>query len=378
VKILFIANVDSVYTRELAGSFLAEGHEVHGFDPRVGFLDLASVPRGAAQIVSGGKGLFRRVLHKLRGGSKRLSGAQGCYDVVNVHYCAPWYGDWANEIRAIAPVFVCSVWGSDYIKASDEDKERQKPLYDLADAVSFNNEVIKDAFVLDFNARGSNLGHKARLARLPLGVFTTIREAERTFNRQAALRILGLPSGRTIVCCGTNGRLIQQHVDIVSSMNKVGNRLSTLCHLVFPMAYGSTREGVQALKDALACTDLEYTISESFLPDQEVALLRLVSDVLVQVQEHDMFSGAMQESMMAGKVVLTGSWLPYEMLDRAGGYLHRVDSVCEVGERVLQILGDLDAELERASVNRVVVEKISGPKATFPEWVRLYKELQSK
>ena len=144
------------------------------------------------------------------------------------------------------------------------------------------------------------------------------------------------------------------------------------------MAYGSTREGVQALKDALACTDLEYTISESFLPDQEVALLRLVSDVLVQVQEHDMFSGAMQESMMAGKVVLTGSWLPYEMLDRAGGYLHRVDSVCEVGERVLQILGDLDAELERASVNRVVVEKISGPKATFPEWVRLYKELQSK
>ena len=70
------------------------------------------------------------------------------------------------------------------------------------------------------------------------------------------------------------------------------------------------KANLQPIKYFLALTH----IITKRLNDQELTNLRLNCEVFINLQDTDQLSGAMLETLCADKIVITGSWLNYDVL----------------------------------------------------------------
>ena len=80
------------------------------------------------------------------------------------------------------------------------------------------------------------------------------------------------------------------------------------------MTYGLTAEYLNQIIDHLKKTGLSYIILSDFLTKKEVAKLRLITDIAINISISDAYSASVQEQIYAENIVITGNWLPYDYL----------------------------------------------------------------
>jgi len=109
------------------------------------------------------------------------------------------------------------------------------------------------------------------------------------------------------------------------------------------------------------------------MPDREIALIRKASDVFINVQVTDQFSGSMQEHLFAENVVITGDWLPYKTLDERGVFMRKVSSVDDVGRELLHVAHNLDSLRKNCLINPDIIWELSSWEKNIQSWVGLYE-----
>jgi len=290
---------------------------------------------------------------------------KGHYDVVNIHY-SRWYYRWLLPLFGrIGTRLVISTYGSDFYRVSKKIRNRLRPVYAGADAVTFTNRLTKEAFV-DFYKDFAYKSYVCRFGLEPLEYIDRNRKTDRAEIR----RNLGYAADKIIVTCGYNATSAQQHFQIIEAIETLDKELQEKCQFVFLLTYGDDRYRQRVL-ETLAKVSFHYAVVEEFLYADDNAYVKLASDVMVNILETDSFSGSMQEFLYAGNVVITGEWLPYEVLDDAGIFWYKIKTPQALGSVLQKVLKGFETVKEQTTGNREIVASLSSWEKNIDCWRRV-------
>jgi len=231
--------------------------------------------------------------------------------------------------------------------------------------------------MLDFDSYYRNkYSNKLRICSFGLAPLEVLRSLE--LNKRECRELLSLPEESLIVTVGYNNSPAQQHIEILNSIEKHKRGIPENAFLVLPMTYGATDEYRNTVRKYLEQHGFGYRIFDKFMPDREMAMLRKASDLMIQVQITDQFSGSMLEHLYTENVVITGDWLPYGTLDEKGVFMLRVSSVKEVGEKLVYAVNNLDSLKEKCKKNPEIIWELSSWEKNIQSWIDVYEELLRK
>ncbi len=295
----------------------------------------------------------------------------GRYEIAHLHFAGAYYRPYLPLIRRLAKRLAVSIWGSDLHQAGRLERTFKQGLFRAADALTFSNPEVRDDFLRVYPDTPEE---KIHLCRFGLSILEEVRRLREAESRRQWRRALDLPSEARIVVCGHSASPVVQHDKILDALHSVEARLPPECVFVFPLTYGwsDTRARV---RHALTGSRLAYRLFEQPLSDADLARLRLAADVMINVHKSDALSGAMQEHLFAGSIVIAGRWLPYRVLEERGAYLVRVDDIGSLGATLISVLERLDEHRAASRRNAEVIWRLSGWEHVIGSWLALYEKL---
>lgn len=294
----------------------------------------------------------------------------GKYDICHVHYYMQFYSGLNKYISRIGKKIIVSIWGSDFYQRSRIERRNQKKLYDLADIITFANYKTQDDFLAFYENKYSE---KTRILLYGLKPLECI-DSFRNNDIQEMKKLLSIPEHSIVVTTGSCSTENQRHREIFDSILNSAEEFPDHVFFVVPLTYGDPDYRIQIMS-FLQKLHFPHKIFINYLSDEDVAKLRLVTDVFINVQKSDQLSGAMQEHLYAGSVVITGSWLPYEILYRKGVKLVRIDGLAELGNSLNKVVNHLDEFKIGTDINRSVIEETGLWSKNINHWIHLYHSI---
>lgn len=297
---------------------------------------------------------------------KRFSKIGKKYNLIHIHYLETPNLAIQDLILQHSSNILITIWGSDFYKRTDKELFSFCPLLCNASAISFtNNHTLNE-----FKTR-TGINNNLTVLRFGLEPLQSLYENIRHYSKDKAKLYLRLDDNY-VVTVGTNARKSQNHIPAINSLIKVRDKLPQKTTIVLPLTYLRHNRYMNELRDY--CNQVEefdFILLEKFLTDEELALWRIATDVLVQVQDTDQLSGAMQEHIYAGSKVITGSWLPYNIFISNGIKLFRVDKVAEVGDELARIINE-PIDIHR---HQKIIWELSSWANNAKNWLSLYNDI---
>ncbi|HOE91520.1 MAG TPA: hypothetical protein PLV22_06065, partial [Candidatus Cloacimonadota bacterium] len=176
-------------------------------------------------------------------------------------------------------------------------------------------------------------------------------------------------SAKYCILAGTNAQENQQHELMIEQLNMLPDEVKRQVCFIFPLTYGNNKERVVNL---LKESNINYLIYDNWLTDQEIAELRIICDIIIQLQTNDQFSGAMQEALYAGNQVITGAWLDYSDFIQRGIDIHYISDFPALVDQISAVLALI--ELKEVNKNPDRVWELSSWEKNIIAWYEIYKE----
>lgn len=296
---------------------------------------------------------------------KQLQTIHNNYDVINFHYITPQYLDML-KINFSAKVLL-SVWGSDFYRASKEDKLSLKKMMDKSDLLTVTNpQMKKDIEVYYKNSTPP-------IVTMPFGLEPLENLKNNNITKEKSRKVIGAKKEEIVVCVGYNRSVDQHHIDILHSIDSIlTDNEKERIFILLPLTYGSDMKYVEEIKTYLAQFKIRHKIFFEFMTNDEVAILRQATDIFIQLQTTDQLSGSMIEHMYAKNLIITGSWLPYKILEENDIYFRKIDTVDEIGKELAYCIENLNDEIAKVQKN----DKITYALTSWPEviysWYKVY------
>ncbi len=245
------------------------------------------------------------------------------YESIHFHYID-------RESSIIAKMFdkytksniIISIWGSDLYNFSKTNSLTFLEACKTAKYITFANKSIKNQFIELTNWNQNNL-IVIRFGLTPIDFII-----KNSLNKDECKDKLGWDISKIAITIGYNLNPIQQHLKILENFKgELLNQYTDKILLVIPITYGNYPDYKKEIIKTLKELPFKYFIYDSFLSNDKVSILRKASDIMIQLQEHDQFSGSMQEYIFSNNIVITGEWLPYETLKENEVYYETVKSI---------------------------------------------------
>lgn len=285
------------------------------------------------------------------------------FKAINIHFVYVYYILIYSVLAKNTLIF--TIYGSDFYRMNPFKRWLQKFLYQKAKTITFTNSLSQKSF-LDYYGTFAN---KTKVCRFGLGTLDFI-DKNREKDVSQIKQILGFSQTKTIVTCGYNATKGQQHEAIIKNISLQTSEVLKKVQFIFPMTYGD-RVYRETIKGILEKTNLDYIILEEFLYEDKNAYIKLASDVMINMLQTDSFSGSMQEFLYANNIVITGSWLPYQVFDEAGIYYHKIDAIIELGSKLSEVLASI--EKEKTMQNSAIIDSLSSWKNNIKSWIDTYE-----
>ncbi len=240
--------------------------------------------------------------------------ARGPFEQAHVQQMVSSWAALAWQLCRRGVPTVCSYWGSDVLRAGRRLLRRQRRLIAHARAVTVQSLGMRDTLAA---AVGEDLREKIRICTFGNDLLPRLDEAL-ALGRAECRRALGLPQDKYLVVLGGSASPTQQHLPALDALDGLPPQTKARLHLLLPLTYGGPeayKARVIAKAEEIGVAHTAYT---AFLPDEDMARLRVSPDLLVQAMITDSMSGAQRESLYAGVRVLNGAWLRYPELEALG------------------------------------------------------------
>jgi hypothetical protein len=285
------------------------------------------------------------------------------YDIVNIHISRWFYLLILPWI--IKQKLVITFYGSDFYRTSNFIKNIQTLLYKNTDAITFTNPLTKESFLNYYK----NFENKSYVCRFGLKTLNFI-DKNRNIDKKDLRQSLKYSLEKIIVTCGYNSTKEQQHDKMIENILKLPNELLIKVQFIFPMTYGDNTNK-EKIRNILKQTNLDYIILEDFLYGDDNANIKLASDIMINILETDSFSGSMQEFLYANNIIITGSWLPYEVFDKAGIQYIKINDINELSFKLERII---DSEIKTFDTlkNKNIIAELSLWNNTIESWLNVY------
>ena len=293
------------------------------------------------------------------------------YDIIHIHYLDPIYSNVSENIKDRCNKLIVSIWGSDYYRTSYENRTTQRRVLDNSDIITMANENTIKEFDEYYKFQYSSKLKVCRFGLTPLEYINLYCNEDVSKIK----RELGIPIDSIVVTCGYNASPAQNHQEILNSIIRVKGILPNNLFLILPMTYGDDNYR-KNVKNEIGKTGFKYKIFDRFLSNEDVAKLRIVSDIMLQVQTTDQLSGSMQEYLYCNNIIITGEWLPYRILKEKGCFFLEVPKVDNIGDKLLFAINNFETILNKCKNNNHIIAEFSLWNNVIQNWNKIYEKTE--
>lgn len=356
---LILCHFNSVYTQEFFKNIKAKT----GYS-----LDVLSMDNGYRDT---NKSLVNQVycykdMYELRDALNKINK----YEIIHIHFLTPFYGDVAELIRSKCDKLIITIWGSDFLRSTQEHKNMQRKLIETSDIITFDNEFVLNDFADYFGGYCREKSVICRFGLTALEYLNNLGNVDKNEIRDE----LKVPKNDIVVTCGYNANMEQNHLGIIKSIKQIKDKLPSNLYFIFPMTYSWDEQYVKNVKKQLKNSGLKYKVLYDFMSLEQNAKYTIISDIMIQVQTTDTLSASMQEQMYCGNIIITGSWLPYKSLKENRIYFLETDSVDKIGEKLIETVNNINKIKNKCKINTQLIWDYSAWENTIEDWKRIYIE----
>ena len=332
-------------------------------------VHLIECPETVTDWYDGGKdaGALRTLyIHFLQ---VRLAVKCGHFDVINLQYV-----DYADVVDVVILKYIMraklilSYWGSDLLRVSGRILSFAGIFAKRADYVTFDNGDLKIKFEQKYQWKDRVKSSKALFG---LAILDIIREKQ---ENQAAVFIRkkwGIPENKKIVAIGYNGIPQQQHIKVLECLKNIDEDVNDRICILLQMSYGGTAEYRKTVMEAVKKTGCQYAAIEHFLTAEEVAEIRIMTDIFINAQITDAFSGSVCENLYADSVLINAGWLRYqEFIEYDFKYLE-FENISEI-ERIIPMVLEQGFDV---SGNKELVWQLRSWESCGSKWEKIYRKV---
>jgi len=305
--------------------------------------------------------LFRRQISKL-----------GHYDFVHIHYIEDiLIRDAQYFVKKMKSKLIVSIWGSDFLRASDFKKKQMLPILKYASKITIANSVAKESFLKYYSGSISNT--KVILCWFCIEPLDTLKRIIDKSTKKESKRLFGFTK-KVVITIGYNASAMQQHLEILKSIevNSDLHKFHNQVEFVIPLTYPKNATYIQEIENFIKKSKFKFTLLTNFLSNEKVSQLRIASDIMIQLQTTDMLSASMLEHIYAKNIIITGSWLPYKDLREWGLVYHEVEEVMDIGQKLQNVLLNIDDFISEIKINRSILNQKYNKNEIISQWINLY------
>ena len=265
--------------------------------------------------------------------------------------------------------FDITPWGSDVMRASSDNLVLKSYGFDNCRIIKSTPNLLKTIT--------EKYGEKYNAKSVPVlfgnSDYELIDSLTDTEVQRIRERILGDVQNKIIVTCGYNGIVHQNHKTMVDAINELPEELKLKICVVFPMTYGCDKMHVEEIRHYIEASSIPlYIILDEYMESKDVAALRLFSDVVVNIQKTDAFSGSLQDHLYCGNVLIVGNWLQYDILDENEVFYVKTSKE-DLSQNIQNVLTNLTTYRNKCTENKKKMVNISSWKQVIDKWVQAYQ-----
>lgn len=246
-------------------------------------------------------------------------------------------------------------------------------IYKHVDLLTFSNQALINEFLLS-NKNNKNL----KTLRIIPPIANVVKKNADFYNIDLKNFFLnyGIDDKLIKISCSSNLSSYDQHEKVIEAVSKIKNK--SRVHLLFLLTYGGNEERRNNIINKISenLSDFKVSVFDTFLSNDDLAKYRAATDIYINMRSIDQLAGAVIESLFEGALLISGSWLNYETLDKIGIYYKKVKNFEELTEC-------LDLSIENISFyndnykkqNIEKIEKEFSLDLTLKKWNNVYDNL---
>lgn len=294
---------------------------------------------------------------------------EGPFHLINMHYVS--YSDLADVVLLkyfMRTNLILSYWGSDLLREKESRLSFIGNFVKCADFITFDNKDLELTFKESYKWSDKK-AMKTVLFGLPV---LDIIDKKRSNESESNIRKKwGIPEDKAVIAIGYNGMPEQQHKRILKAVRQLETKYKEKIILLLQMSYGGTKEYRSSVLAVAKKTGCEYIDIQSFLSNEEVAELRIITDVFINAQVSDAFSGSVCENLFADTVLINARWLRYKELEMYPFEYLEFGKFKEVEELIKAVLERKPDTLP----NRELVWRLRSWKRCSLQWKKVYRRV---
>ena len=296
-------------------------------------------------------------------------------DVLNFHFHEGLCDRLITYLRANDTKLIISIWGSDLYRISDKTKEKRQKVYPQVDLIHVESPGVKKDFLNTYQI------DERRVVSCNFGVYL-FDNINRLRNDKDSIIEKMLPKeakDKIIVTCGYNARKGQQHAIMIEQLNSLPEAYKKRLFVVFPLTYTVSYDSfLDEIEDELKDFDIPYYCFREKLPVDDLAKLRILSDVVINIQISDALSSSLVEYFYAGNIMLLGDWLPYEFLKEEYDIHYIPIKISNISEKVRYVVDNYMNEIEEANNNIEKTYRLSGWPSVSQRFRDIFHEVNKR
>lgn len=386
MKILLVGDINGVFLSQLSDQLLQKGIRVASFDS--GNLIYKNFNGVSACLANN---YLLKILLKIR----KLRALATIYlirnwieknykfllefDVINFHFmdCVKrWMmRSMMQKDATLKNKIMVTIWGSDFYCANTKKIKADIFCYKKANVISFTNEKTIESFRERYKEIG--VENKCRIAHFGLLPIEEIRLLKRENLKILLQSVAGyvLDTNKIKVVIGYSAAKGHQHIRIIQQLQKLPKDVLDRILFVFPLGYGGTVSYKNKIKKFLSAVSVHYRILPNMLSYREVAKLRIFTDIMLNFPLTDQFSGSMIETLFAGNIVITGEWLPYDVLLEKGVFLERINNLSGLNVKLLYVINNLSLLKDECRKNPEILLPFVSWESNIANWISIYQSM---
>lgn len=298
------------------------------------------------------------------------------HHIYHFHYCTPEHLMYIHFLPKNSNI-ICSFWGSDLMRITGVSNVYyvSKALR-KATKITIQSEELSQILLFKY---GREFEPKIVINQFTINtdIYHHIdrlkedKEAINSFKNKHSI-----PTDKIIIAVSHNAFSANNHFKILDSLASLDQKYKDQCSFILPLGYGGNEEYINQIR--AYCTnhpEFQTQILTDYFDPENTALLRLSTDLMIQMPISDALSGAMTEVLYTGNAVISASWLPYGVLKN--NQLPLIDAF-DFNQLPKLITHFCDNHQEVKVMNQNNAQKIKSflfPDTTSKQWISLFNSM---
>lgn len=290
----------------------------------------------------------------------------GSFDIVHIH--GMWNYSWDFSLAKYANSVICSYWGSDLFRSPQTNRHMIDCLM-RAKYITISTKEMKQKFNEIF---GLQFDEKIRSVKFGVTAFEAINALLCNTSKEDCKRSFGIAADKIVVSIGYNAKHQHQHLAVLAELAHLTFDQLSQITLVLQMTCGAASQSyLDSVDAALRKLPCESIVFSTFMDINEVAKLRIATDIFIHAQTTDAFSASVQEYLYAGATLINPTWIKYGDLKDANIDYFEYHNFSELPSLLLHCISNSKEEFIIAE-DRKKLYNLSSWKSVSSQWAELY------